>query len=329
MKPRMKSANLLVGVDVGGTKILAGVATARGKLLAREEMATSAGDGPEAVTGRIVSVIKACVRRADGVRGIGIAVAGLVESGEGVVVTSPNLPGWSSVPLGSMVERELGLPTYVINDANGAALGEHRFGAGRGVSNLISITLGTGIGGGIIIDGILYAGTLGTAGEIGHMTIEAQGATCACGNNGCWEALVSGTAVTREARERLRVGVRSSLQELAGQGLEKVTAEAVSQAAWAGDRMAAEIVLQAGGYLGVGLANLVNIFGPEVIIIGGGMARMGDMLLEPALKEMKKRAFDALAQAVRVVPAQLGVDAGFLGAVAYIPRGKKAHRSIT
>ncbi len=318
-----------MGVDVGGTKILAGVVTARGKLLAREETATSAGDGPEAVTGRIVSVIKGCVRSAHGVRGIGIAVAGLVESGEGVVATSPNLPGWNRVPLGRMVEKELGLPTYVINDANGAALGEHRFGAGRGVSNLINVTLGTGIGGGIIIGGRLYAGTLGTAGEIGHMTIEAKGATCACGNDGCWEALASGTAVTREARERLQAGVRSSLQELAGQGLHKITTEAVSQAAREGDRMAGEIILQAAVYLGVGLANLVNIFGPEVIIIGGGMARMGDMLLEPALKVMKTRAFDVPARAVRVVPAELGVDAGVLGAVAYILGEKKALRPVT
>jgi glucokinase len=324
MGSQVKPKELLVGVDIGGTKILAGVATDQGKLLAREYVATSAEEGPQAVIGRIVAAIKAVSHGVEGLGGIGIAVAGLVESGEGVVVTSPNLPGWSHVPLGSIVGKELGLPAYLINDANAAALGEHRFGAGRGVSNLVYVSVGTGIGGGIVIGGRLYTGGLGTAGEIGHMTIETRGPVCQCGNRGCWETLASGTAVAREARKRLQAGARPSLRELAGENPENITAQAVFLAAQRGDRVARGIIVRAGTYLGVGLASMVNIFGPELIVIGGGMAQMGDMLLKPALKEMKRRAFETPAQAVRVVPAQLGEDAGVLGAVAYVLEKKGA-----
>ncbi|MBA7654162.1 Glucokinase [subsurface metagenome] len=207
--------------------------------------------------------------------------------------------------------------TFLINDAGAAALGEHRLGAGRGVSNLIYLTVSTGIGGGIIINGKLYSGQCGGAGEIGHMTIDVNGPRCNCGNTGCFEVLASGTAVAKEAIRRIRQGEGSSLIEIVAGKIENITAEKVEVAARDGDSLALDIISRAAIYLGVGMVNLVNIFNPEMIIVGGGMAKMGDLLLNPARQVVKERAFQLSAQAVRIVPAQLGEDAGVLGAAIF------------
>jgi len=175
----------------------------------------------------------------------------------------------------------------------------------------------TGIGGGIIIDGRLYFGSSGGAGEIGHTTVDVNGPRCNCGNIGCLEMLASGTAVAKEVIKRIRQGERSSLTEIVGGKIENITAEEVSMAAQDGDCLASEVILKAATYLGVGIANLVNIFNPEMIIIGGGMAKMGDLLLNPARQVVRERAFQLSAQAVRIVPAQLGDDAGVLGAAVF------------
>ena len=210
------------------------------------------------------------------------------------------------------------------NDANMAALGEHYFGAGRGVRHLIYITMGTGVGGGIILGGKLYGGACGAAGEIGHTTIDVNGPRCNCGNLGCWEVLGSGTALAREARQRMEAGAPTSILEEAGGDLSKVTAQTVSVAAQQGDPLALELVGQVSYYLGVGLVNLVNIFNPELILIGGGLAQMGDMLLQPAREMVRERAFQIAYEAVRIDLAQLGDDAGALGAVALMLQEVKA-----
>lgn len=320
--------DLYLAADIGGTKILAVAATARGKILARHYVATAAAQGPEAVVRRLIQALRQVGNSSPGIppsaAGIGIAVAGLINSEEGMVISSPNLPGWKDMPLKERLERELGLETYLINDANAAALGEHRFGAGQGVKNLIFITVSTGIGGGIILGGKLYSGATGMAGEVGHMTISVDGPPCHCGNWGCLESLASGWAVAREARQAILGGAETSLR--ARGKLESITAEMVFQAAEKGDALAAEIIQKAASYLGVGLASLVNLFNPNLIIIGGGLSKMGERLFAPAQRVMMERAFAPPAQAVRVVPAALGGDAGVLGAVAYAA-GQRARLS--
>jgi glucokinase len=252
------------------------------------------------------------------IAGIGIAAAGILDIDRGIVTTSPNLPHWHNVPLRDIFADRLGVVTYLINDANAAALGEHRFGAGIGFDNIIYLTVSTGIGGGIIIDGELYSGADGCAGELGHMTIEADGPQCHCGNFGCLEAMASGWAVAKEAMMRINRGERSSIIELVNGRLENITAETVAIAARRGDQLAADIVAEAAKYLGIGLANLVNIFNPELIVIGGGLSKMGDMLLKPARKVLKERAFRLPSRTVHIVRARLGSNAGIIGAAAYV-----------
>jgi glucokinase len=250
--------------------------------------------------------------------GVGIAAAGILDTERGIITTSPNLLHWHNVPLRDIFADRLGIVTYVINDANAAALGEHRFGAGMGFDNIVYLTVSTGIGGGIIIGGELYSGTDGCAGEIGHMTVEANGPQCHCGNFGCLEALASGWAVAKTAIERINNGGKSYIVELVDGKIDNITAEMVAAAARRGDQLAADIVAEAAKYLGVGLANLVNIFNPELIVIGGGLSKMGGMLLKPARKVLKERAFQLPAQTARIVRARLGSNAGIIGAASYV-----------
>ena len=311
----------VLAIDLGGTKIIAALISNKGQVLAREYHLTLADEGPRSVIKRILSAIDHLLglRNIDPSQldSISIAAAGAINPEKGLVTSSPNLPGWNNVPLRDTIRRKYKVNTFLINDANAAALGEHHFGAGKGVNNLVLLALGTGIGGGIIINGKLYSGSHGSAGEIGHMTIDINGPRCNCGNIGCLEVLASGTAVAKEAVRRIRQGERSSLTEIVEGKIENITAEKVSIAAQGGDSLASEVISSAAFYLGVGMVNLVNIFNPEMIIVGGGMAKMGDLLLNPAKQIVRERAFQSSAQAVRIVPAQLGDDAGVLGAAVF------------
>jgi glucokinase len=309
-------------VDLGGTKIIAAVVLPDGKIISRNYRLTMADKGPEAVSDRILSAVDKAIAQAklktSELIGIGVAAAGILDTNRGIVTTSPNLPNWRNVPLRDILADKLGVATYIVNDASAAALGEHRFGAGMGFNNMLYLTVSTGIGGGIIIDGELYSGADGCAGEVGHMTVEADGPRCHCGNFGCLEALASGWAVAKAAIKRINNGEKSSIVELVDGRLENITAETVAVAARRGDQLAADIVAEAAKYLGIGLANLVNIFNPELIVIGGGLSKMGDMLLSPAWKVLKERAFQLPADTVRVVRARLGSNAGIIGAAAYV-----------
>ena len=290
-------------------------------MIAREYCLTLADEGPQSVINRILSAIDHLLSlrniESSKLGSISIAAAGAIDFDRGVITSSPNLPGWHDIPLRDIVREKHGVNTFLINDANAAALGEYHFGAGKGVNNLIYLTVSTGIGGGIIINGRLYTGLCGSAGEIGHMTIDVNGPKCNCGNIGCLETLASGTAVAKEAIRRISQGEKSSLAEIVEGEIENITAEEVSLAAQGGDSLASEVILKAANYLGVGMVNLVNIFNPEMIIAGGGMAKMGDPLLNPARQVVRERAFSLSAQAVRIVPAQLGDDAGVLGAAIF------------
>ena len=312
----------VLAVDLGGTKIIAAVVLPDGKLVSRNYCLTVADKGPEIVIDRILSAVNGAIAQAklktSELMGIGVAAAGILDVRRGIITTSPNLPGWHDVPLRNILADKLGIVTCLINDASAAALGEHRFGAGRGFDNMIYLTVSTGIGGGIIVNGELYSGTDGCAGELGHVTIEVDGPRCHCGNFGCLEALASGWAVVREAKTRINRGETSSIVEIAGGKLENITAEKIAEAARQGDRLACDIVAEAANHLGVGLANLVNIFNPELIVIGGGLSKMGNMLLKPARKVLKGSAFKLPADTVRIVRARLGSNAGIIGAAAYV-----------
>ncbi|MFH1639542.1 MAG: ROK family protein [Chloroflexota bacterium] len=311
----------VLAIDLGGTKILAAIVSGDGQVLVRERCLTRAEEGVEAVISRMFVAIEGVLACGNiplsQLGGVSVAAAGPIDMERGVITASPNLPGWSDVPLRDIIRERFKTDTFLINDAKAAALGEHRYGAGRGVKNLIYLTVSTGIGGGIIINDKLYFGEKGSAGELGHMTIDMCGPPCSCGSTGCWEALASGSAMAREMVRRVQCGDRSITSEMVGGNLAEITAETVSRAAGCGDRVALDVILKTAKYLGVGMANIVNIFNPEMIVVGGGVSKMGDLLLAPARRELHERAFRVAAAAVRVVPALLGDENGVLGAAAF------------
>ncbi len=307
----------VIAVDIGGTKMLTALFGADGKVLGKNVHPTMAGEGVNTVVDRLVAAIKEVAEQnktllAD-VGGIGIACAGGIDTANGIVVTpSPHLPDWRGLHLAEIIKKKTGVMTFIINDASAAALGEQRYGAGKGIQNLVLLTLGTGIGGGLIIDGKLYLGTHGGAGELGHITVEAHGPKCGCGNTGCLEMLASGTAIVNDAIGRIRRGEKSSLTG------ENITAEIVGTAAENGDKLAKDVIAQAAFYLGVGIVNVANIFNPEMIVIGGGMAALGEMIIAPGRKMVEERAFSINSKGIKIVRAELGNDAGAYGAAAYV-----------
>ena len=315
-----RSRRPVVAVDLGGTKVIAALVSPAGQVIARERAPTSAANGPQAVVARIITTIDWLLsNRGLGVRqveGICVAAAGPIDMASGIVSASPNLLGWDNVPLRDMIREHYGIDSFLINDAKAAALGEHRFGAGAGVDNMLCVTLGTGIGGGIVVHGRLYFGHSGGAGEVGHMTIEAGGERCSCGNTGCWELYASGTAMARHAAWLVKEGQDSVLA-----GKASITGEDVAAAAAKGDGVAQAAVARTANYLGIGLANLVNIFNPRMIVVGGGLSRMGETLLGPARQVVNERAFPLLAGACEIVLSKLGDDAGLLGAAAFAFEG--------
>ena len=312
----------VLAIDLGGTKIISAVVTSLGGILSRNYCLTMAERGPRAVIDTLISNISGALSKAKleicDMGGIIVAAAGILDTIHGVVAVSPNLPGWRNIHLGEILFKQFGLATFLINDANAAALGENRFGIGKGIDYLIYLTVSTGIGGGIIIDGKLYSGADGCAGELGHMIIEGNGPKCSCGNSGCLEAMASGTAMAKEVVDRIEKGEVSTVTQLVKGRLDKVDAKIVAIAAKEGDDLACQVIDKIAYYLGIGFVNLVNIFNPQMIIIGGGVSRMGGMLLEPAKRVMKERAFKLPSRNVRIVRSRLGYDAGVLGAAAHV-----------
>ncbi len=316
----MVSELTVIGIDLGGTKISTALVDGSGRIIAHDYRETYATEGLEAVIERMLDGAR-CVMAQVGVEpsqvaAVGVGAPGPLDIEAGVVVAPPNLPGWDHVPLKQRIEDELGITTFLENDANAAALGEHCFGAGRGTEHMIYVTVSTGIGGGLVLDGKLYHGIGGMAGEVGHMMIMPYGPRCGCGNRGCLEALASGTAIARQARERVARGVPTMMADLAGGDSEHITAKLVAEAAGQGDVEARDILAEAMNYLGIGMANLVNLFNPQLIVIGGGLTNIGAALFEPVRRAIDRHAFHAQAQAVRVVRAELGDNVGVLGAAA-------------
>jgi glucokinase len=305
-----------LGVDLGGTKILAAVVDEAGRVAATARAATPQA-GPSAVVEAIAATANRALEAAGlsrgAVRAAGVGAPGPADPATGMVYAPPNLHGWRDVALGDLVGERLGMPVAIENDANAAALGEHWVGAGRGVDDLLYITVGTGIGGGLILRGRVYYGVSGTAGEVGHMVIVPGGPRCACGRLGCLEAVASGPAIAREARAALAAGRASVLSAVAAEALD---AREVARAAAAGDPLAREVFARAARYLGLATANLVNLLNPALVVVGGGVARAGELLLGPVRRIVAAEAFERPAAAVQIVPAALGPRAGALGAAA-------------
>ena len=305
---------LTVGIDIGGTKVLAGVVDVFGRVIARERRLTP-GRSVTAVEDTIVDLVDE-LRRQYPVSAIGIGAAGFVDVGRSTVTFSPHL-AWRDEPLRASVASRVRLPVVVDNDANTAALAESRFGAGVGHRFVLCVTLGTGIGGALVLDHRVFRGANGMAGEFGHMQVVKDGHRCPCGNRGCWEQYASGNALERDARELVAAGspMAHHLRALAGNDLESLVGIQISDAARSGDPLSRELLADIGDWLGVGLAGLTAAFDPSCIIVGGGVSTAGDLLLEPARAAFRR---SLTGRGYRPEPpiraASLGADAGFIGA---------------
>jgi glucokinase len=305
----------LVGVDLGGTNIRAVVLDQSLEVTGRSETLTRSEEGVEAVVGRMADCVREALDRAgvaaEDVAGVGVGAAGLTDWRSGMVLLASNL-GWKDVPLKEHLSRELGgMRVEVDKDTNAAALAEARLGAGRAFDHFLYVTAGTGIGGGIFLNGALYRGATGGAGDIGHVVVDPDGPLCGCGDHGCVEVFASGGGIAARARDALANGgpeaASSSLS------VEDLTAQAVFDAAQRGDALAARVVERAGASLGLVLADYVNINNPEAVVLGGGLLRAGALYREPVERELRRRALPALGDIVRIVPPELGEDVGMIG----------------
>ncbi len=320
-KPRQR---YIVGVDLGGTNIVVGAMQADGgRRHAVRSQPTQPERGANAVVDRIAELIEEVITETGAATGatredflgVGIGSPGPLDRHTGIVIVTPNL-GWRDFPLRDAVASRVGLPSTLDNDANCATVGEWWCGAARGARHVIGVTIGTGIGGGLMIGGELYHGASDVAGEIGHTTIDSTGRRCKCGNYGCLEAYASGPAIAERAREALDDGEASLLRDLVDGDLSRLTARFVYEASTRGDPIAREVVRDTARFLGAGLANLLNIFNPDVVVLAGGVTDAGDALFEPLRGEIRRRAFRPAVDACRIVPGALGGSAGVIGAVA-------------
>jgi glucokinase len=314
----------IVGIDLGGTNIAAGVMPTDGtREIAMRMVQTRAEEGAEAVVDRIAALVEDVIaqtqletgaQRTDFL-GVGIGSPGPLDRARGVVIVTPNL-GWRDFPLRDAVSSRVNLPATLDNDANCATIGEWWCGAAKGGRNVVGLTIGTGIGGGLILDGKLYHGASDAAGEIGHTTIDSTGRRCKCGNYGCLEAYTSGPAIAERAREVLEGDDRSLLTTMVDGDLTKITAQTVFEASKRGDQVALDVVRDTAHFLGVGISNLINIFNPDTFVIAGGVTQAGDLLFDPLRAEVRRRAFRPSVEACRIVPGALPLSAGVVGAVA-------------
>ncbi|BDU49867.1 ROK family protein [Haliovirga abyssi] len=315
----------VVGIDVGGTNIKAGILKNNGEILKTYSIKTEAFNGAEDVLNRIKNLVEKMldennVYKAD-VLGIGMGIPGPVNTDTGVVNFCANMVGWENFPAAEKLEKLTGLKVKVGNDVNVITLGEDWLGAAKGYKNVLGITLGTGIGGGIILNGHLISGTNGAAGEIGHMKVIEDGKLCGCGQKGCWEAYASATGLEREAVSRLRVNRDTLIWEVVNGNFSKVNAKVIFDAAKKGDKFALDLVDYEVKYLSIGLSNLINILNPEIVVIGGGVSLAGDILFNKLNKALEKDTLKVSLDAVKIVPAKLGNSAGLVGAAALIVLG--------
>ena len=305
-------AQVVIGVDLGGTNLRTALLSVDGDILDKRKEPTHAADGWKKVVGRLVNNINQqraiAEQRGMHVMAVGVGAPGIIQMDKGIVVKSPNFPDWNNLPLRDELEKALHVPVIIENDANAAALGEQWLGAGCGIDSMILLTLGTGVGGGIVLNNKIWQGADGMAGEVGHMTLIPDGRQCGCGNTGCLEMYASARGIVQSYREA------SGMTEAAQAS--SVTSEMVYQTARNGDPVALHVMKEMGRLLGIGIANLINIFNPQMIVLGGGVKDAWDLFIGATHEEIMRRAFQVPAERTRIVPSLLGDDAGMIGAAA-------------
>jgi glucokinase len=302
---------IILGIDIGGTKCAVSVGTDDGELLARKEMATIQGAAPQVVLNDLANLGKSLLDEngiaIGSILGIGVSCGGPLNRKDGTICSPPNLPGWDNVPARAIFEDAFPYRHIELeNDANATALAEWFFGAGKGTRNMLFLTMGTGVGAGLILDGCLYRGTNEMAGEVGHQTILINGPLCGCGKRGCLEALCSGPSIARLAKESLQYGRGKTLIEKAGGKPDNITARDIIECAKEGDIFSKKILEEAGTYMGIGLANLIMILNPERIVLGTIAVHAGELILDPIRKAIEEYAWKRSSKVCTVVPAGLG-----------------------
>ncbi|MDO7908513.1 ROK family glucokinase [Paenibacillus sp. JX-17] len=315
------SESIYVGVDLGGTTIKVGICNEKGQLLEKYEGATEVEKGVDTVIANIEKYVRHIVEQSsyswDQLAGVGAGLAGFTNVKEGIIILAPNI-GFRNVPMRALLEERLGKPVKIDNDANVAALGEAWSGAGKGIDNCVCYTLGTGVGGGIIINGKIYQGFSGMAGELGHISVvpDLEAIQCGCGKMGCLETVSSATGIIRMANDAVERGDRTSLALVEG----KIMAKDVFDAAKSGDEVALRIVNRASYYLGKSMAAVAAVLNPERFIVGGGVSKAGDILFEEVRQVFAKLTPEPLQAGVQIIPAELGNDAGIVGAAGLLLR---------
>lgn len=315
----MNKNKYAIGVDLGGTNIKLGIVASDGRILKKISLRTEADKGPKKIIRNIISGIKELTEDSKyKISGIGIGCPGVVTPGKGIVEKPPNLPGWEKVNIGKIINQEFDVPVFVDNDANAAAIGELAFGSGKNYSSFIMITLGTGVGGGIVINKKIYHGDFGAAGEIGHISIDYNGPKCNCGSYGCIEAYAGNLYLRKRVRTKLKKHPDSKIWELIDNDLSKVSPRNVQFAAEMGDAFAKSVIDELGVHLGSAFASLCNVLDISVFIIGGGIAGFGKPLLESIRRTIVKRVMAPIRPRVKVLAAKLKNDAGIKGASALV-----------
>lgn len=306
---------LTLAVDVGGTNIKFALITTSGKIKVKKIFPTGNCQGKDLIKSlvfHIENLLKELKLKKSNLLGIGIGLPGTIETTKGLVHSLTNIPGFKDVPLKKILEKKLHCPVFLDNDANLMTLGEYYFGAGQGEGNVVCLTLGTGVGGGLIIDGKLYRGSYFAAGEIGHIPLNENGEHCNCGGWGCLETYLGNRYLVKKAIQRIDKTTKTSLSRV------NLTPEKITQAAKKKDNLAIEIWKEAGVHLGTALAGVVNLLNPDKIIIGGGLAQAGHFLFKPLRQTIQKRAMNIPAKKVKVLKARLGEDAGLIGAAVLV-----------
>jgi glucokinase len=324
--------DFLIGVDLGGTKILSGVFTNSLECIGTAKVSTKSQRGMDAVVTRIDRCVRDAVDEADlsmkQVAGVGIGAPGAVDFNAGTVIFAPNLEGWKDVPLKKDLEKQLGVPVFVENDANIAILGVQVAELKSKPKNVVGIFVGTGIGGGLIINGEPFSGFNHTAGEIGHMVLEVNGPKCGCGNKGCFEALASRTAIFQQIKAGIKDGEKTLLTEMLGDGLEDLRSGDLRKAIRRGDKFVAKIVESAAEYVGIGVSNLINIIGPDVVVLGGGvMEALADEMMPTIIKTAKDHAMPGTMKGIEIIASKLGDSAGITGGAVLARRESKSKSS--
>ena len=314
-----KTEKYAIGVDLGGTNVKIGIVSREGKIIKKNSLETKAAGGPNSVISQIQKGIKEVLSKNKlKIHGIGIGSPGIISTKKGIVEDPPNLPGWGKVSLGKIIEKEFKIKTYVENDANAAAIGELIFGAGKKFDAFVMVTLGTGVGGGIIIDKKLFRGQFGAAGEIGHMSISYNGLQCNCGSFGCVETFVGNHYIVKRVQNELAQHKDSQIWQLIENDLTKLTPLVIDKALQNNDEYAGQVVEQTGMYLGTGLASVANAFNIGTFIIGGGVAGFGKPLFKAVEESISLRVMKPLRKKVKIIPAKLKNDAGIKGASALV-----------